>query len=112
MPLEARLSTVRIRRDPAAPFPVDLDQFELRAIQPGQEIDVPAELAGRPPHWRRLADGEQQVPWHEYRTHAGHLEVRDLGHGLLAQLGNWLPVTDQPPAPQVGGTANTEGSGN
>lgn len=65
-------------------------------VEHGATIDVPAEVAGEGPRWRRL-DGESDPhhpindPYaaHEYREHAGHPEVYDLGSGLLAQVGIW-----------------------
>lgn len=101
------MSTVRIRRHPDAPWAADLDQFELQGIQPGQEIEVPAEMAGQPPHWRRVEPGEERVPFREYRQHAGHLEVHDLGTGLLAQLGLWEPAT---PVRATATNSNEQGS--
>lgn len=103
------MSTVRIRRSPDAPWAVDLDQFELKGIQPGQEVDVPAEMAGHPPYWRNLETGETKVPWREYRTQDGHPQIHDLGEGLLAQLGNWEPA--DPSTPDAGsGTDDEKGT--
>lgn len=69
-------------------------------VQHGDVIDVPDELAGSGPRWRRLT-GEDDAHHplndpnaaHEYREHAGHPEVFDLGSGLLAQVGIWEPTT-------------------
>jgi hypothetical protein len=58
----------------------------------GQVIELPTEIAGQPPFWRVLDDGEPQVRFKEYRQRAGKTEVRELGSGLLSQEGNWEPV--------------------
>lgn len=65
----------------------------------GEVIEVPPELAGQPARWRRVEvdkDGHptERHDLHETREHAGHLELRDLGTGLLSQVGNWEAVTD------------------
>lgn len=64
---------------------------ERQVIETGDVVDVPSDLVGAEPHWRRTTEDETQAtrPHLEFREHAGHLEVRDLGEGLLSQVGNW-----------------------
>ena len=70
-------------------------------VEHGGVVEVTPELAGEGPRWRRLIEddpfhpGNDQQAAHQYREHAGHLEVYDLGTGLLAQVGIWEP-TDTP----------------
>jgi hypothetical protein len=70
-------------------------------IEHGGVIDVPAELAGEAPRWRRVGEPDEDThhPAHDpsgffdRREHAGHPEVYDLGTGLLAQVGVWEAVS-------------------
>lgn len=93
---------------------------ELRNVSPlgalsvlidGDRVTVPAgktvkaspEAAGRAPRWRRVRvdDGGQllePVDLAHTREHAGHLELWDLGAGLLAQPTNWIPADVDPDA--------------
>lgn len=102
------MSDVRLRY--VGPIsPVDLrnvDPALPAAVHRGDEITVPAEVAGRGPHWRPLAEGEERHPAREYRSRGHRTEVHDLGYGLLAQLGNWEPIN---PTENDGGGAENEG---
>jgi hypothetical protein len=71
---------------------------ERREVGAGEVIEVSPEQAGQGPRWRQVADGEVVESHQESREHAGHLEVRDLGNGLLAQESNWEAVADEKPA--------------
>lgn len=76
--------------------PVTGDRIHVLA---GATVSVSPELAGQGPQWRRVevdADGHptERIDLVETRQHAGHLELLDLGTGLLSQAGNWEPVTD------------------
>jgi len=67
----------------------ELEQYGLDAYVPnGAVIDVPDELAGSAPRWRRAKDGDD-LKFGQVRQHAGHTEVYDLGSGLLAQTDLW-----------------------
>jgi hypothetical protein len=68
------------------------------------KIKVTPEQAGQAPRWRRATEQEAALhgltdlpagvlPVHT-REHAGHLEVFDLGSGLLAQAANWRKAGD------------------
>lgn len=70
---------------------------EAREVGAGEVIQVTPEQAGAGPHWRRVGAGEVVEGHQETREHAGHLEVHDLGSGLLAQAGNWEAVDDESP---------------
>jgi hypothetical protein len=76
---------------------VDLPTLGHVGVKRGDVIEVPAEVAGREPFWRPVED-EPRLPYREYRTVEGKgrkgdvVEVRDLGSGLLSQLGNWEPA--------------------
>lgn len=73
---------------------------EAREVGKGEVVQVTPEQAGQAPRWRRVAvdaDGSptEVIEGHqETREHAGHLEVHDLGAGLLAQVANWDFVPD------------------
>lgn len=70
-------------------------------VEHGQVIDASPELAGEAPRWRRVGEPDDDTlhPVHDpsgffdRREHAGHAEVFDLGHGLLAQTDTWELVT-------------------
>lgn len=68
---------------------------EAREVAAGEVVSVSPEQAGQGPRWRRVADGEVVGSHQDTREHAGHLEVYDLGSGLLAQEANWEAVTDE-----------------
>jgi hypothetical protein len=76
------------------------DMSEI-TVQHGDVISVPDELAGEGPRWRRVGEPDEDThhPVHDpsgfydRREHAGHAEVYDLGHGLLAQVGVWEVVS-------------------
>lgn len=73
---------------------------EAREVGQGEVIQVTPEQAGEAPRWRRVAVDADGAPTElvedhqETREHAGHLEVHDLGSGLLAQVTNWEAVPD------------------
>lgn len=73
---------------------------ERRDVGAGEVIDVAPEQAGKPPFWRALGDGEVIGAHQETRESEGLTEVRDLGSGLLAQVGNWelVPVGETGPS--------------
>lgn len=71
---------------------------ERREVAAGEVIEVSPEQAGSGPRWRRVPDSEVVESHQETREHAGYLEVRDLGSGLLAQESNWEVVADEKPA--------------
>lgn len=65
-------------------------------VQHGDVIDVPPELAGEPPRWRRVKDDADPLhpsadpsKFFDRRELAGKSEVYDLGFGLLAQTDVW-----------------------
>jgi hypothetical protein len=73
-------------------------------VQAEATVTVPPEVAGVAPRWRRATEDEAawvllperpegKSPMHT-RQHAGHLEVFDLGTGLLAQPDNWRKAGD------------------
>ena len=65
---------------------------EAREVAKGAVVQVTPEQAGKPPYWRAVAD-EEVVEGHlETRVQDGATEVRELGTGLLAQVGNWEAV--------------------
>lgn len=79
---------------------------DVSVVVDGNRVDVPAggvvkvspEEAGTAPRWRRVEVDDSDHPLEELggretREHAGHLEVHDLGSGLLAQTSNWEPAT-------------------
>lgn len=91
-------SSVQVRNINPVGAIVTFIDGEQRDVAAGEVITVSPEAAGEPPAWRQVAkldDAEQPVQevGREYREHAGHLEVRELGTGLLAQEGNWERVT-------------------
>lgn len=95
---------VRVRY--VGPMPeVDVPTLGLENVERGAVVEVSPEAAGQGPHWRPLGDGEQRHVTREYRDVEGVVEVRDLGSGLLSQLGNWELADDDavddapPPAP-------------
>jgi hypothetical protein len=62
----------------------------------GVPVEVPDDVAGRPPIWRRVEGGEQVMPWQQTRPAGKAVEVLDLGAGLLAQVDCWAtPDTEQ-----------------
>lgn len=68
-------------------------------VQKGQTIDVPAELAGVRPYFRKMTDEElaDQSHMHHVAAPNGILEpgkttMHDLGYGLLAQESVWAPA--------------------
>jgi|SRR5688572_5086574 len=71
---------------------------------PGQTIKVSPEAAGEAPRWRQVKVDDVGAPTEPVdgmhtRRRAGHLEVFDLGSGLLAQPTNWRkPNDDSDPA--------------
>jgi hypothetical protein len=68
-------------------------------VAAGEIIDVPAEVAGRGPHWRAAAEGDD-LGFMETRTDDdGKVTVHDLGNGLLAQLGMWARPDAPKPTP-------------
>ena len=71
---------------------------EARTVGVGEVVEVSPEQAGQGPRWRQVRDGELVESHQETREHAGKLEVRDLGSGLLAQFANWEVVADEKPA--------------
>lgn len=80
---------------------IDDEHVEVPA---GGTIDVTPEAAGKAPRWRRAEVDEQGHPVDRIdqmhtRHRAGHIEVYDLGHGLLAQPSAWrLAGDDTEPA--------------
>ena len=87
---------------------------ETLIVEPGGVIEVPPEVAGTPARWRvqEVDDAgtpvvddltpSEAVVWlslQHTRQRAGHLEVFDLGSGLLAQAENWRLASDDPEAP-------------
>lgn len=80
---------------------VDGEHVEVDA---GKVIKVTPESAGSAPRWRRATEAEAELLQYtpeamHTREHAGHLEVFDLGEGLLAQPENWRLAADDGPAP-------------
>lgn len=66
-------------------------------VASGEIIDVPDEIAGAGPHWRKAELGDD-LTWME--THHDDdpsvgTTVHDLGHGLLAQVGIWARPSDE-----------------
>lgn len=68
---------------------------EAREVGAGEVVEVSPEQAGAGPRWRQVGDGEVVESHQETREHAGKLEVRDLGSGLLAQEANWEVVAEK-----------------
>lgn len=92
---------VRVRYIGAMPE-VDVPTLGLDAVKRGDVVEVTAEAAGSGPFWRPLRDDEEIHPAREYRGRDGNgdpTEVRDLGSGLLSQLGNWEPADDPAGSP-------------
>jgi hypothetical protein len=58
-------------------------------VPAGEIIDVPVEVAGRGPHWRAAAEGDDLGFMEIKIGEGGKVTVHDLGNGLLAQLGIW-----------------------
>jgi len=75
----------------------DGDHHEVDA---GGVLTVTPETAGQAPHWRQADDVDttalavNPLAYH-WRVRAGHAEVFDLGHGLLAQSENWRKAGDE-----------------
>lgn len=70
-------------------------------LVPGEVFSVDAEIAGEAPHWRPAEEGDNlahfEVRYAEGETEEDALsapEVLDLGHGLLAQVGNFEVAND------------------
>lgn len=92
---------------------------DSRVVLAGATISVTPEAAGEAPRWRRATEDEEQwvelpdrpegtAPMH-HRRRAGHLEVFDLGSGLLAQTENWRKVgDDSEPADPLAGVAEPD----
>lgn len=89
---------------------------DSRVVLAGGTVSVTPETAGEAPRWRRATEDEEQwvelpdrpegkSPLH-YRRRAGHLEVFDLGSGMLAQPENWRKAGDdsEPADPLAGVT--------
>lgn len=73
--------------------------YEHVTVGAGETIDVTPETAGKAPRWRRVdtdPDGEPTEPLEtlHVRRRAGHIEVYDLGSGLLAQPAAWRLADD------------------
>jgi len=58
-------------------------------VKAGEVIDVPDAVAGRGPHWRAAADGDDLAFMETHTDDKGKVTVHDLGEGLLAQIGIW-----------------------
>lgn len=83
---------VKVRNiNPLGPIVTVLDG-EPREVGPGEVIQVTPEQAGTGPHWRMSNAGEIIGGHQETRERDGHLEVYDLGAGMLAQFTNWEAV--------------------
>jgi hypothetical protein len=92
---------------------------DSHVVLAGKTISVTPESAGEAPRWRRATEDEAQwvelpeqpvgrQPMH-HRCRAGHLEVFDLGSGLLAQPENWRKVgDDSEPADPLAGAAEPD----
>ncbi len=78
------------------------DEPGTGCLLPGEVFEISEELAGVAPHWRPVSDEDidpttgEVYRWLEQRTTPGEsddaapgVEVRDPGHGLLAQVGNY-----------------------
>lgn len=68
-------------------------------VESGGTVDVTPETAGRAPRWRRADTDDDGSPAERLdqlhtRYRAGHIEVFDLGSGLLAQTANWRAADD------------------
>ncbi len=83
---------VKVRNiNPIGPMVTVLDG-EPREVAAGEVIQVTPEQAGRGPYWRPVAAGEIVEGHQQTREQDGHLEVHDLGSGMLAQFTNWESV--------------------
>lgn len=71
---------------------VDLPTLGILDWERGTTREVPDDVVGEGPRWRRADVESDRIDIMETREHAGHLEVLDLGSGLLAQLGNFEVV--------------------
>lgn len=70
-----------------------------RLVPAGEEIQVPADIAGAPPAGWRPATARENVtdfPASRPTADGSDLEVLDLGSGLLAQPDNWQPADASP----------------
>lgn len=74
---------------------------ESVVVPAGQTISVTPEAAGQAPRWRRATEDEAALagvpapgPGVHIRERGGHVEVFDLGSGLLAQPSNWRKAGD------------------
>lgn len=76
----------------------DGDQPGSGCLIPGEVFSVDAEIAGEAPHWRPSEEGDADadgvIRRFETRVEDDLLEVHDLGHGLLAQVGNFEVADD------------------
>jgi hypothetical protein len=84
---------------------VDGDRHEVKK---DATLKVPAHVAGEAPRWRRVEVDAQGLPTDDLpamhvRNRAGHLEVFDLGSGLLAQPDNWQTGKGEPADPTDAG---------
>lgn len=74
------------------------DQPGSGCLVPGEVFAVDAEIAGEAPHWRPSEEGDADadgvIRRFESRVEDDLLEVWDLGHGLLAQVGNFEVASD------------------
>lgn len=98
------MSTVQIRRQKDTTQVTRLqlgllDEHSHDLVNPGDVVEVPADIAGEAPFWRPVTDDDlaPNAPIRETRQGDDGIEVRDLGHGLLSQEGNWEPVEQPEP---------------
>lgn len=73
---------------------------EKVTVEAGETVDVTPETAGKAPRWRRAEldpNGEpaEDLSVVHVRHRAGHIEVYDLGSGLLAQPDAWRLADDK-----------------
>lgn len=77
----------------------DGDQPGSGCLVPDEVFSVDADVAGEAPHWRPSEEGDADadgvIRRFETRVEDDLLEVWDLGHGLLAQVGNFELATDE-----------------
>lgn len=78
---------VEVRNVSGGPRSVVADGERIE-VPTGGVIKVSPETSGAGPRWRRVGKDDDTVLMHT-REHGGHLELFDLGSGLLAQPTNW-----------------------
>ena len=78
-------------------------QGEQLTVEKGGVIEVPPEVAGRAPRWRKATDDDAAdvaAGRVHSRERAGSLEVFDVGEGMLAQSDNWVDAGQPKDAPK------------